>query len=498
MHKKFGRDGKRYIPVLTEHWGLIQSASSSSCGPQKSEPIVSYRFEPAPDGAIFNARAQSDFCIVGENMIDSRFVRYVLVIEGHKDHCDVFDTVVREICEEMDRYPGLRGVWDCWIPVPAGPCGTFGRLLARVPDPRNQSDSFRSPPFPGLDHRVFTMADLAPAPLDVSQVFLLAPNIVQLMTFPTNKTRYKSLTLDPQAVDPTHPCHRLVTVIRQQLEEHTGFGTRIANVNKITLTHNEELSGRFKSQYQLMQVRSASLRPEWPESNAKMALRQHLGETIDPGREHMRLGWRQALQRRLFDFHLSRMRGIVRALAGASVAVDDPVWRSLARAGLDLVWHGVSHGNSDNAIKEICAVGMRALGQLNSGWWGRGVYFTHHPVLADWYHIRPTHIPYISTGHKLVLAWVLLGQAYPTPFRLDSDSELLPPDVLPYVLRADKRERDFQGGYPSADSHYAAVGHGGSHIDWTQNPDLGNSYDEICVLQESNILPLAIVEYDLN
>jgi hypothetical protein len=113
---------------------------------------------------------------------------------------------------------------------------------------------------------------------------------------------------------------------------------------------------------------------------------------------------------------------------------------------LDLVWHGCSLGES--ALASICRVGFLSLSSLNNGWYGRGVYFTHHPRYAEYYASKG----FSSTAHltlrgeaTLLLSWILVGKVYPAASRMDEEGAV---------------DRAYHGGYPGHDSHYARVAPG--------------------------------------
>jgi hypothetical protein len=149
--------------------------------------------------------------------------------------------------------------------------------------------------------------------------------------------------------------------------------------------------------------------------------------------------------------------------------------KSLVPPFIDLAWHGASGG--EQAILSICSLGFVQLSTLNSGWYGRGIYCTHHPVYAEYYATKnEADVRLTSAGERcLMLCWVVHGSTFPVTERMD---------------RQDDPLHEWHAGWPSSDSHYVLVGPGGG-----AGVGPGFCYDEIVLQQNASLLPLAIVYY---
>ena len=129
------------------------------------------------------------------------------------------------------------------------------------------------------------------------------------------------------------------------------------------------------------------------------------------------------------------------------------------------------HGTSYQTARNICETGFAAnTAILDSGWYGRGIYFTSYPVYC---------VPYTCTSSN---------GAVPSPALIIS--YIVPCNVYPVIESAEEKETSLLGqaivnGYQT---HYVRVD-GTGHI--------GSTYDEIVVSQEAQILPVYIVRLDL-
>jgi hypothetical protein len=72
-----------------------------------------------------------------------------------------------------------------------------------------------------------------------------------------------------------------------------------------------------------------------------------------------------------------------------------------------LAWHGTTEEN----ITNICVTGFKNLSQKDSGWYGKGMYFTQLPNYGEFY-VNNCNAE-IGESCKLLLSWVLLGNPYP-------------------------------------------------------------------------------------
>src|SRR6185503_16776670 len=74
------------------------------------------------------------------------------------------------------------------------------------------------------------------------------------------------------------------------------------------------------------------------------------------------------------------------------------------------------HATDYFSAMNICQTGFCALSQLDSGWYGKGIYFTSYAIYATQY----------LTGKKqpvMILSWIIPGSIYPVvedPFGKDS------------------------------------------------------------------------------
>lgn len=132
------------------------------------------------------------------------------------------------------------------------------------------------------------------------------------------------------------------------------------------------------------------------------------------------------------------------------------------------------HGTSFQTARNICETGFAAnTAVLDSGWYGRGIYFTSYPVYC---------IPYTCTSSNgavpspaLIISYIVPCNIYPV---IESAEE-------PSLGRESLLGQAIVNGYQT---HYVRVD-GTGHI--------GDKYDEIVVSQEAQILPLYIVHLDL-
>jgi hypothetical protein len=131
------------------------------------------------------------------------------------------------------------------------------------------------------------------------------------------------------------------------------------------------------------------------------------------------------------------------------------------------------HGTSYDVAQKICRHGFAALSSLDQGYYGQGIYFTCHV---------PYIFPYIATVKKPCMLIVLIfpGNVYPvTENPSDTDSFLGKP---------------MKSGYQS---HFVITSKKGLPIGANEKERSGNEfYDELVIIQESQILPIYLVELD--
>jgi len=130
------------------------------------------------------------------------------------------------------------------------------------------------------------------------------------------------------------------------------------------------------------------------------------------------------------------------------------------------------HGTSLSGAQKICKTGFATLSTLDSGFYGQGMYFT-------------THIPYIfpyvvsSVKPAMLMTLVIPGNVYPViEDRGGSDSLMGKP---------------IQSGYQS---HFVLTQRDGTIFHPKDPTSLETAYDEIVCNQESQIVPIFMVELD--
>lgn len=124
----------------------------------------------------------------------------------------------------------------------------------------------------------------------------------------------------------------------------------------------------------------------------------------------------------------------------------------------------VCHGTDLLIAEKICETGFAVLSSLDSGWYGKGVYFTSFPDYCT---------SYIASRKNpcIILSWIVPGNIYPV-------SECAEEDLIGTALKS---------GYQS---HYVITKADGKCAPKDYN---GILYNEIVVSQESQIIPFALV-----
>jgi hypothetical protein len=120
----------------------------------------------------------------------------------------------------------------------------------------------------------------------------------------------------------------------------------------------------------------------------------------------------------------------------------------------------VMHGTSCCVGEKICQTGFATLSLLDSGWYGSGIYFTSSYDYC---------IPYICSKRDpaIIISYVLPGNVYP-------------------VTETSFAGKPLMAGYQS---HYIKTNIAGKI-------DKDSDYDELVICQESQILPMYIIELD--
>jgi len=127
------------------------------------------------------------------------------------------------------------------------------------------------------------------------------------------------------------------------------------------------------------------------------------------------------------------------------------------------------HGTSYDVAQKICRNGFAALSSLDQGYYGQGIYFTCHV---------PYIFPYIATVNKPTMLIVLIfpGNVYPVTEKPSDPTSLL--------------GKPMKSGYQS---HYVITCKKGFPVE--KDAQNGKEcYDELVIIQESQILPIYLVE----
>jgi len=129
-----------------------------------------------------------------------------------------------------------------------------------------------------------------------------------------------------------------------------------------------------------------------------------------------------------------------------------------------LAWHGTSPEN----LPDICKKGFLNLSNRDTGWYGKGMYFTQMPNYGQFY---INHcIGELGETFSLLLSWLMLGRIYPLDKKLDG-GETCTPNFDSHVVLVD--------GFDPCPIHRQPTG------------------DEIVVFTEAQVLPRYIVNYEV-
>lgn len=122
------------------------------------------------------------------------------------------------------------------------------------------------------------------------------------------------------------------------------------------------------------------------------------------------------------------------------------------------------HATDVVVAEKICETGFANLSLLDKGWYGKGIYFTSYSFYCK---------PYLVTKKQpsILIAYILPGNTYPVVENSNNEKSLLGAATV--------------SGYQS---HYVVTSYDGKIYEGE-----GESYDEIVIPQESQILPMYIV-----
>jgi len=124
------------------------------------------------------------------------------------------------------------------------------------------------------------------------------------------------------------------------------------------------------------------------------------------------------------------------------------------------------HGTSESKAWKICTTGFAALQTLDSGFFGKGIYFTTSALYA---------IPYFAPHGKhaaIIISYILPGNVYPVTEDHQSDRGLTGCAL--------------KGGF---NSHFVATTRHGNII----ATEMEECYDELVIKQETQICPVYVV-----
>jgi len=128
------------------------------------------------------------------------------------------------------------------------------------------------------------------------------------------------------------------------------------------------------------------------------------------------------------------------------------------------------HGTDGPIAWKICSNGFSALASLDSGWYGRGIYFTSNACYA---------IPYFGTKKKptILIALVIPGNIFPVTENKSSPESL--------------QGKPLTAGYQS---HYVHTMKSGDVCIKKLNT---NFFDELVIPQETQVLPLFLLSINV-
>jgi len=127
----------------------------------------------------------------------------------------------------------------------------------------------------------------------------------------------------------------------------------------------------------------------------------------------------------------------------------------------------VAHGTSQANAEKICATGFAALSSLDSGYFGKGIYFTSFVMYT---------LPYLALHRTptILISYVLPGNVYPV--------------IEDHLSEASLAGKGLKG---NATSHYVVTNKKGRAI---TEMDPEGTFDEFVIPQESQIVPAFLVQ----
>jgi hypothetical protein len=126
----------------------------------------------------------------------------------------------------------------------------------------------------------------------------------------------------------------------------------------------------------------------------------------------------------------------------------------------------VCHGTTETSARQIIDVGFATLSLLDQGWFGKGMYFTTSATYAKAYAAN-------KSNTVLILCMLTLGNVFPVVEDTSEAQSLM--------------GKSCQNGYSS---HYVCTASNGQPV---KSPGT-NKADELVIFQESQVLPVYIVE----
>jgi len=134
-----------------------------------------------------------------------------------------------------------------------------------------------------------------------------------------------------------------------------------------------------------------------------------------------------------------------------------------------------AHGTSLATAQKICKTGFVTLSTLDSGFYGQGMYFTTH---------IPYIFPYVVSLSKpvMIMTLVIPGNVYPVVEDRGCDESLM--------------GKSIKSGYQS---HFVLTQRSGTIFHLPEDEQTSSNekiYDELVLNQESQVLPIFLIELD--
>lgn len=132
----------------------------------------------------------------------------------------------------------------------------------------------------------------------------------------------------------------------------------------------------------------------------------------------------------------------------------------------------IAHGTDLTVAEKIAQTGFASISSNDAGWYGRGIYFSSSGLYC---------FPYfcLRKNPVLLLSWVLPGNTYPV-----IENHLGPNSIEGTSLK------------PGYNSHYVCTDRNGQIYDPANELKDSAKFNELVIIQESQVLPAYIVEID--